>query len=270
MDPSCWSWNVCQSHFLPLELRAAWHGCSFAGFRDFDEGPCEKLIRWFLQSLPKHGESFLKCGLLELINFCFNLRKQHEIASKMGDLIRNTTEYTPLFHSFLLERHNNEFFKTVEIMLGLGGSGLTQMRGLWRCPERLSYALAVESGMCSGTETVFSTGLWRISVHLDNRVVRSLGWHSVDQWPTHGSGSSVGVNCHCYVFELMGLEFGASQMHKRRRQNLMLPMTAQSASWERGGGQSAVWRMIAGWRGGLRGRGYSRASCIWSQFGVHS
>lgn len=213
---------------------------------------------------------FLKCGLLELINSCFHLRKQHEIASKMGDLIRNTTEYTPLFHSFLLQRCNNEFFKTVEIMVGLGGSGLTQMRGLWRCPERLSYALAVESGMCSGTETVFSTGLRRISVHLDNRVVRSLGWHSVDQWLTHGSGSSVGVNCHCYVFEWMGLEFGVSQMHKRRRQNPMLPTTARSASWERGGGPSAVWRVIAGWRGGLRGRGYSRASVIWSQFGVHS
>lgn len=52
------------------------------------------------------------------------------------------------------------------------------MRGLWRCPERLSYALAAESGMCSGTGSVFSTGLWWISVHLDNRVVRSLGWHS--------------------------------------------------------------------------------------------
>lgn len=59
--------------------------------------------------------------------------------------------------------------------MGRRGSGLTQMRGLWRRPERLSYALAVEAGMCSGTETVFSTGLWRISVHLDNRVVRSLG-----------------------------------------------------------------------------------------------
>lgn len=47
--------------------------------------------------------------------------------------------------------------------------------GLCRCPERLSYAFAVESGMCSGTESVFSTGLWWISVHLDNRVVHSLG-----------------------------------------------------------------------------------------------
>lgn len=229
-------------------------------------GRVKKLIRWFLQSLPKHEESFLKCGLLELINFCFNLRKQHEIASKMRNLISNTTEYTPLFHSFLSQWRDNEFFKTVDRMVGLGGSGLTQMRGLWRCPERLSYALAVESGMCSGTETVFSTGLRRISVHLDNRVVRSLGWHSVDQWLTHGSGSSLGVNCRCYV----GLEFGVSQMHKSRRQNLMLLTTARSASWERGGGQSAAWRMIVGWRGGLRGRGYSRASCIWSQFGVHS
>lgn len=47
-----------------------------------------------------------------------------------------------------------------EIMVGLRGCSLTEMReGLWRCPERLSYALAVESGMCSGTESVFSTGL---------------------------------------------------------------------------------------------------------------
>lgn len=188
----------------------------------------------------------------------------------MGDLISNTTEYTPEFHSFLLQWRDNEFFKTVDRTVGLGGSGRTQMRGLWRCPERLSYALAVESGMCSGTETVFSTGLRRISVHLDNRVVRSLGWHSVDQWLTRGSGSSGAVNCHCYVFELMGLEFGVSQMHKSKRQNLMSLVTARSASWEGGGGQWAVWRMIAGWRGGLRGRGDSRASCIWSQFGVHS
>lgn len=56
-----------------------------------------------------------------------------------------------------------------------GGPLRPQMRGLWRCPERLSFALAVESGMCPGTQTLFSTGLWWIIVHLDNRVVRSLG-----------------------------------------------------------------------------------------------
>lgn len=70
-------------------------------------------------------------------------------------------------------------FSIEEIIVSIRGSSLTQMReGLWRCSERLGYALAVESGMCSGTEKVFSTGLWWISVHLDNRVVRSLGWHS--------------------------------------------------------------------------------------------
>lgn len=44
-------------------------------------------------------------------------------------------------------------------MTGLSGSSLTQMRGLWRCPERLSYALAVESGMCSGTARILNRTL---------------------------------------------------------------------------------------------------------------
>lgn len=125
-------------------------------------------------------------------------------------------------------------------MVGLRGSGLTQMRGLWRCPERLSYALAVESGMCSGTETVFSTGLWRISVHLDNRVGRSLGWHSVDRPLVHGSGSSVGLSTVTAAFRL---EFGVSHEHKRRREYLIdvPPDTTRSAPSEGRGGRSAVW-----------------------------
>lgn len=60
---------------------------------------------------------------------------------------------------------------------------------LWRSPERLSYEVAVESSMCPGTESVLSTGLWKISVHLDNRVLPSLGWHSISgvQQPSHFS-----------------------------------------------------------------------------------
>jgi len=46
---------------------------------------------------------------------------------------------------------------------------------LCRSPGKLSYAFIVDSAMCIGTESVLSTGLWWISVHLDNRVVHSLG-----------------------------------------------------------------------------------------------
>lgn len=52
-------------------------------------------------SVPPQTPGFcLKCSLLELIYFCFILRKQHEITSKMGDLIWKTTERTLLFGSF--------------------------------------------------------------------------------------------------------------------------------------------------------------------------
>lgn len=113
---------------------------------------------------------------------------------------RNTPEHIylfPLFHLFSMRQtHWWFFFKFYfieEIMAGLWGCSRTEMRGLWRCPQWLSYALAGESGLCSGTETVFSTGLWWISVHLDNRGVRSLGWHSTSagQQLTHGSWSLV-------------------------------------------------------------------------------
>lgn len=78
----------------------------------------------------------------------------------------------------ILRGKSVDFLLMSEIKAGLLDWKWTQVRGLWRCPVRLSYALAAESGMCSGTGSVFSTGLWWISVHLDNRVVRSLGWHS--------------------------------------------------------------------------------------------
>lgn len=149
-------------------------------------------------------------------------------------------------------------------MVGLWGSGLTQMRGLWKCPESLSYALAVETGMCSGTETVFSTGLWRISVHLDNRVVRSLGWHSVDQRLMRGSGSLGGLltvtaaSLNCLVWNL--------ESHRSTKENktlLMVPVTQPGVHHQ------AVARAqndgIKRWATGPRVR-----QCIWSQFGVHS
>lgn len=152
-------------------------------------------------------------------------------------------------------------------MVGLWGSGLTQMRGLWRCPERLSYALAVESGMCSGTETVFSTGLWRISVRLDKRAVRSLGWHSVDQRLTRGSGSSgallavTAASLNCLVWNL-----GSHRRTKEEDKTLLMVAMPHA-----GAHHQAVARAqrendgMKRWAAGPR-----LQQCIWSQFGVNS
>lgn len=95
----------------------------------------------------------------------------------------------------------------LEIKAGLLGWKRTQMRGLWRCPVRLSYALAAESGMCSGTGSVFSTGLWWISVHLDNRVVRSLGWHSTwaGQKLAHADHKVYSFTLFCHRGSVVGL-----------------------------------------------------------------
>lgn len=93
-----------------------------------------------------------------------------------NNTLENTLRGTPLTWWLISHLSIAPIFSIEEIIVILRGSSIAQMReGLWRCSERLSYALAVEAGMCSGTEKVFSTGLWWISVHLDNRVVRSLG-----------------------------------------------------------------------------------------------
>lgn len=42
-------------------------------------------------------------------------------------------------------------------------------------PGKLRKAFAVRTGMCSGTEHVFSTGFWWISVHLDDSAFHSMG-----------------------------------------------------------------------------------------------
>lgn len=47
--------------------------------------------------------------------------------------------------------------------------------GLWRCLERLKYALVLQAGTCFGIEHVFSTGQPRISVRLDQQCRPQLG-----------------------------------------------------------------------------------------------
>lgn len=153
----------------------------------------------------------------------------------------------------------------LEIKAGLLGWKRTQMRGLWRCPERLSYALAAESGMCSGTGSVFSTGLWWISVHLDNRVVRSLGWHSTSagQKLTHAdhkvysllfSATDAAQLClEMLIFPTSGLRDGGDQQQCSRRLLYFL-----FAGWfmcrERQGAlelwDPGVWRWAIGGEGG--------------------
>lgn len=167
----------------------------------------------------------------------------------------------------------------LEIKAGLLGWKRTQMRGLWRCPERLSYALAAESGMCSGTGSVFSTGLWWISVHLDNRVVRSLGWHSTSagQKLAHAdhkvysllfSATDATQLCsEMLIFPTSGLRDGGDQQQRSRRLLYFL-----FAGWfmcrER---QGALERWDPGvWRWAIGGVGVQISStCVWSWSALH-
>lgn len=174
---------------------------------------------------------------------------------------QNSLFYVPFYQGAINEFFC--FFTTEAIMVAFWGSGLTQMGGLWRCPERLSYALAVESGMCSGTETVFSTGRWWISVHLDNGVVRSLGCHSADQRLMRGSGSSGGLlttaSLICLVWNL--------ESHRRTKEEVQsLLMVAMTQPWVLH--QAVVRAQSEGIKRWATGPGLRQG--IWSQFGVPS